>query len=353
MQPPGPYGRDDDHDAGDGASTTIRPYMQQHTYAYPHLDHAPDGTRDGAFESTFRSQVDLRTGAIPPYAAASMPDAATAAAVLTASGGHNGTRIARKRRRLDGVSEDDQVAGALNLTGVNSAAHQLDQVAHVSTNYDPAAVDAAALGPGPSDAAPTAVGHVGQYNYPYSNNAADGSSTDYHNHLATASTALTDTSQWHPSVASHYPDLTSYQQQPYFYNHSADSNSVTTFPSSWHSSDVQPFDPSVTAADHSVQETTATATMPFFPPSQHSAMADSNNDVDDGASTLQVANFPDFESFAQHAIAQSRRSNQLRPRPDTIKRTSSVYFGDASMHLKIQSLPILDNLVSYLECSFR
>lgn len=144
----------------------------------------------------------------------------------------------------------------------------------------------------------------------------------------------TEGSSWPPSTnttsdVSAYPDLSSYQQQPYFYGQTP----------SWNSTAAPSFGDTTAAtasASYSVGEQTTATTMPFFPPSN------SSNVGDDSTAAF---NYPDIEVANQYASYTAPSATAQLAQREAAK-SSAYYFDDASMHLKIQSLPILDNLVS-------
>lgn len=151
-------------------------------------------------------------------------------------------------------------------------------------------------------------------------------------------------SQWgFQHNASPYPDVSSYQQ-PYFYQQ--------TDPSTYNS----PWPPAVQDANASTYAATPApnysstnsfaqqqSSMPFFPQSQTQVeqpprQTESYEVTGDG--TYQ--SYPDLDGPPQYNYAmpqvQSRASRAM----------ADFYFEDASMHLKLQSLPILDNLATQL-----
>lgn len=128
--------------------------------------------------------------------------------------------------------------------------------------------------------------------------------------------------QWSTTGPSPYPDLASYQQQPYF--------SQRTEPSAYQS----PWPPSGTT---SYPLPSSRAAMPFFPPQ---AAVEPDEDFHAPA-VAAYRNTRDVDSSPQNAYPSSHSRNEQPRQP-----ASTICFDDASMHLKIQSLSILDNLVS-------
>lgn len=160
---------------------------------------------------------------------------------------------------------------------------------------------------------------------------------------AAANNALgaTEGSSWPTNTssdASAYPDLATYQQQPYFYGQSG--TGVGTYNSSWSATATQPYGDTSTSVSYSVGDQASTTTMPFFPPSN-------SNNVGDTTETLEgnnSFNYPDVEVANQYANYTAPSATAQLAQREAAK-SSAYYFDDASMHLKIQSLPILDNLV--------
>ena len=138
--------------------------------------------------------------------------------------------------------------------------------------------------------------------------------------------------QWHGTEASRYPDVASYSQQPYFYQHT-DPN---TYNSPWPPKDI---------ASSGTNAGSYTApglcgSMPYFPPQSTLEVAESSID----------AAVPSFQSFEQgiESLPQQYAVQQVShggSRSDVPVRRSASFFEDASMQMKIQSLPILGNLV--------
>lgn len=137
-----------------------------------------------------------------------------------------------------------------------------------------------------------------------------------------------------------YPDLAPYQQQPYFYGQTT-SGAGTYNSSSWDTAAAaQAFGDTSTSVSYSVGDQASTTTMPFFPPSTGSNVADSTDALGNNISF----NYPDVEHANQYASYTAPSATAQLAQREAAK-SSAYYFDDASMHLKIQSLPILDNLV--------
>ena len=154
-----------------------------------------------------------------------------------------------------------------------------------------------------------------------------------------AASALTESAeagpQWNNS-SSVYPEVPSYAQQPYFFQQTDPS----TYNSPWPPPEATAFGSQASSYSVSAPATT----MPYFPtPPTVTEPSDSTMETAVAlpqATTYQ--NYPtEIEAPSQYAYAQQPgASSQARG-----DRTSAFLYEDASMHLKIQSLPILENLV--------
>ncbi|KAK5115648.1 hypothetical protein LTR85_009819 [Meristemomyces frigidus] len=147
-------------------------------------------------------------------------------------------------------------------------------------------------------------------------------------HSQVAVHGVNESAHW---SASPYPDVSSYQQ-PYFYQQTDPSIYTSPWPPLQDTN--VPF--STSTANYS-QTIPVSSSMPFFPTSQPQA------DHSDGLAgrTATYHSYQELDPGPQYdfAVTQTR----VEPRP-----VSAFYFEDASMHLKLQSLPILDNLASQL-----
>jgi hypothetical protein len=139
------------------------------------------------------------------------------------------------------------------------------------------------------------------------------------------------------SAAPAYPDVGAYQQQPYFFGQAHANNYNTP----WAPPEQQQhqYQPGVTSYNNHDQG--EPANMPYFPQQSMGSLAPANNAVD-GVAT---SNYTDMEQVSQYAQAHPSALVTAAQR-EAAKESSAFYFDDASMHLKIQSLSILDNLVS-------
>lgn len=145
-------------------------------------------------------------------------------------------------------------------------------------------------------------------------------------------------SQW-ASHESSYPEVAGYQQQPYFYQQTANPNPAT-YNSSWTSSEPHPYGSTGAPPAYSVGQRTSATSMPYFP-SQTSAPIASTTKTVDGTAAI---GYSDLEHTTQYAYSKPSALVTAAQR-EAAKQSSAFYFDDAGMPLKIQSLPILDNLV--------
>lgn len=168
----------------------------------------------------------------------------------------------------------------------------------------------------------------------------------------TAALSATDGSAWPPQSQSHqqqqhshsdslaYPDP-SFQQQPYFYGQA----SQPSYNSTWApTSTSQSYGDSASSLAYTVGEPSASAAMPYFPPPV-TANGEDAQDVSLESANNSYQAVPNLEVSSQYAsYTQPSHTAALAQREAA--KSSAYYLDDASMHLKIQSLPILDNLVS-------
>jgi hypothetical protein len=153
--------------------------------------------------------------------------------------------------------------------------------------------------------------------------------------------ALADTAdptqQWsnNPS-ASRYPDVTSYSQQPYFFQQTDPS----TYNSPWPPAETNAFGSQT--SNYSVSA--PTTTMPYFPTQTVTQQSESALDTVVVPQPSYQNYSSEIEAPSQYAyVQQPGSSNQARG--DVASHGPAFLYEDASMHLKIQSLPILENLV--------
>ncbi|KAK3070969.1 TTAGGG repeat binding factor [Teratosphaeriaceae sp. CCFEE 6253] len=137
-------------------------------------------------------------------------------------------------------------------------------------------------------------------------------------------------SQVWSSGASTYPDVASYSQ-PYFYQ----ATDPLTYTSPWPPVHGTTFN---NTAGYNT-DIGASADMPFFPTNP----TNEQSGVYDASAIGSYPNYSQSDVNTQYAYAD-------QVRPDAIASTagSAFYLDDASMHLKLQSLPILDNLATQL-----
>jgi protein TBF1 len=139
--------------------------------------------------------------------------------------------------------------------------------------------------------------------------------------------------QW--QSVSPYPDVSSYSQQPYFYQQTHPS----AYNSPWPPGGEQQTATYSSAAVANVSRELATE-MPYF---------QTQNQVD-GGFAVDAEQHPMFATVNGSATAvvpfgYASGNEDGVPRSDVPPESSTFMYEDASMHLKIQSLPILENLV--------
>jgi protein TBF1 len=140
---------------------------------------------------------------------------------------------------------------------------------------------------------------------------------------------------WHAS-SSRYPDVSTYSQQPYFYQQTHPSTYNSPWPPA--ESSAYPSQPS------SYSLSAPNTTMPYFP--THTTTTDQSETTTDA-----LVPQPSFHNYASEIDASAQYAYVQNPgassqsRGDASTKTPTFLYEDASMHLKIQSLPILENLV--------
>ena len=134
------------------------------------------------------------------------------------------------------------------------------------------------------------------------------------------------------NALSRYPDVSTYSQsqQPYFFQQ--------THPSTYNS----PWPPAESISSYSLPA--PNTTMPYF----HTQTASDQSET----VTDALVPHPSFHNYASEVDASAQYAYVQNPggssqsRADASIKTPTFLYEDASMHLKIQSLPILENLVS-------
>ncbi|KXT00484.1 hypothetical protein AC578_4066 [Pseudocercospora eumusae] len=166
-----------------------------------------------------------------------------------------------------------------------------------------------------------------------------GTTTEFNSAAAGPPINVNDSSGWQQSDAPAYPDLAAGFQQPYYYQQSAQA----TYNTGWTPTDSQAYgSAAATTSSYTTGEPSGTATMPYFPPTTPgTAQLVEAIDALGGATAFD---YTDVEHTTQYAY---NAANMTTSR-DVAKPGSAYYFDDASMHLKIQSLPIMDNLATQL-----
>ena len=172
---------------------------------------------------------------------------------------------------------------------------------------------------------------------------AAGASSSASASVLNESSDLSSAAHWHSSAASPYPDIASYSQEPYFYQHT-DPN---TYNSPWPPADAASFAAASQAGTYPVPPAPSAAAasagaMPFFP-GQTRREPEEGYDAANEQSSFQHGHTQDVEPVPQYGYVQQGASGQSRS--DVPGASSHLYFDDASMHVKVQSLPILENLV--------
>ena len=156
--------------------------------------------------------------------------------------------------------------------------------------------------------------------------------------LNDSSTAHAST-QWHGSGSSSYPDVSAYSQQPYFFGQTDPS----TYNSPWPPADGATSTYGPQNSNYSIAATSEV--MPYFPPQRAAETSDSGLENNAPAS---LHRYQDVESSHQYSYSQSSngQQQQLHHHNNEARPPSALYLEDASMHLKVQSLSVLENLVS-------
>lgn len=159
-----------------------------------------------------------------------------------------------------------------------------------------------------------------------------------YNHPAIAPTESNTESgsQW-VSHGSSYPELPGYQQQPYFYQQTPNPASYT---SSWPHREPHQYEATGTSSSYTAEQQTSAAAMPDFP-TKILAQSGSASDIVDATAAISRSG---VDQANQNAYSTPSALTTAAQR-EAAKQSSAFYFDDAGMPLKIQSLPILDNLV--------
>ncbi|RMX77188.1 hypothetical protein D0869_10065 [Hortaea werneckii] len=154
--------------------------------------------------------------------------------------------------------------------------------------------------------------------------------------------------QWNPSQ-SPYPDVSSYQQ-PYFYQQTDPSTYNSPWPPTSHNISAASYMPTTSSIGYHGSSSLVpqqTASLPFFTQPQSSVEQQPQQPLTESYEPTGDAAFPSYPdpdpsqvSTYNYAIPQIQRQAQ--------RSMSDFNFEDASMHLKMQSLPILDNLATQI-----
>ncbi|KAI7155137.1 hypothetical protein KC349_g7176 [Hortaea werneckii] len=154
--------------------------------------------------------------------------------------------------------------------------------------------------------------------------------------------------QWNPSQ-SPYPDVSSYQQ-PYFYQQTDPSTYNSPWPPTSHNISAASYMPTTSSIGYHGSSSLVpqqTPSLPFFTQPQSSVEQQPQQPLTESYEPTGDAAFPGYPdpdpsqvSTYNYAIPQIQRQAQ--------RSVSDFNFEDASMHLKLQSLPILDNLATQI-----
>lgn len=143
----------------------------------------------------------------------------------------------------------------------------------------------------------------------------------------------------HAGANNPYPDVSSYSQ-PYFYQQTHPS----TYNSPWPPNGATRFAPQSNTYPQPSSVSAAATDMPFFPSQAPTETGEAGFDVADVQQQQLVPAFTPDSLNAPPFVYASRNEHGLA-RSDVPPEASAFSYEDASMHLKIQSLPILENLV--------
>ena len=234
--------------------------------------------------------------------------------------------MSNKRRRLN------EGAGAdASEPWDASAAQQAQQSFVIGSSVEPAYASSAGDLPGPEGAAyaSTAAGFPTSTTAPPGNEGSE-AAAQWRNPAGIAGVGGA------PSAVSAYPDVASYSQQPYFYQQT-DPNAYN---SPWPPAEPGAF--ASQASSYNVPATSVAGAMPFFPPPQ--TAAETCEGGFDGVVSTAVESYPRDVQLPplRRDLSQDGDGRQAG---DGAVQPPTTYYDDASMHLKIQSLPILENLV--------
>ncbi len=149
-------------------------------------------------------------------------------------------------------------------------------------------------------------------------------------------------SEWQTTVgmssASPYPDVASYSQQPYFFQQTHPS----TYNSPWPPGESALMD---TTADSYSGAAAAGPQMPYFPPRSRAEADDVGYEIAP-AQQQHLEQIYGQDSATVPPFTYASGNENGVPRSDVPPQASAFLYEDASMHLKVQSLPVLENLVS-------
>ena len=233
--------------------------------------------------------------------------------------------MSNKRRRLNegaGIDEPWEVPSA----------QQAQQSFVIGSSVEQPAYASAGDLPGPEGAAYASTAAE----FPASMTAPPGSEGSEATAQWRSSAGIAGVGAGAPAAVSAYPDVASYSQQPYFYQQT-DPNAYN---SPWPPAEPGAF--ASQASSYNVPAPAVGSAMPFFPPSQ--TAAETSEGGFEGVVSTAVGSYPRDVQLPplRRDLSQDDDGRQAG---DGAVQPLTTYYDDASMHLKIQSLPILENLV--------
>jgi hypothetical protein len=143
----------------------------------------------------------------------------------------------------------------------------------------------------------------------------------------------------HAGASNPYPDVSSYSQ-PYFYQQTHPS----TYTSPWPPNENASFGQQSNSYPQPSSMTGAATDMPFFPSHTQAEATDAIFRVEDVQQQQLLPGLAQ-DNFNTPPFAYASRNENGVARSDVPAEASAFLYEDASRHLKIQSLPILENLV--------
>ncbi|KAK3721011.1 TTAGGG repeat binding factor [Vermiconidia calcicola] len=176
---------------------------------------------------------------------------------------------------------------------------------------------------------------AGGLEYAGASTAAAGAANDSTAGTSNLAENSTPNHQWNSSVVSPYPDVSSYSQQPYFFQQT----DPKAYRAPWPPGDTPSF--GTQANSYNTLPAPSTA-MPFFPQQQTQNEASESTY---NAADIQQQALPAYSHDMEPAQQYGYLGSNAPPKNDV---PSAHIYEDASMQMKIQSLPILENLATQL-----